>query len=97
MLVVYATGPARASEIVAGVMTVFAGIAEFERSIIVERTGCGREAAMRRGEEFGPRIRIASQPMETARDLLDKGYAVDQASEAISMSRSPVDRLVINE
>ena len=58
MLVVYATGPARASEIVVGVMTVFAGIAELERSIIVERTG--REAAMRRGEEFGPRIQIAS-------------------------------------
>lgn len=78
-------------------MTVFAGIAEYERSILVERTGRGREAAMRRGAEFGPARRITSQPMETARDRLDKGCAADQASEAIGMSRSSADRLVIHE
>ncbi|EHR0258044.1 recombinase family protein, partial [Escherichia coli] len=31
------------------VLTVFAGIAEFERSLIVDRTRTGREAAMARG------------------------------------------------
>lgn len=35
------------------VMTVFAGIAEFERTLIVQRTRTGREAAMKRGVRFG--------------------------------------------
>lgn len=61
MLVVYGSGSARASEIVVVVMTVFASIAEFERSIIVEWTGRGRDAVMRRGVEFGPGRRITSQ------------------------------------
>jgi DNA invertase Pin-like site-specific DNA recombinase len=35
------------------IMTVFAGIAEFERDLIRERTGAGREAAKQRGVRFG--------------------------------------------
>ena len=35
------------------IMTVFAGITEFERDLIRERTGAGREAAKRRGVQFG--------------------------------------------
>jgi DNA invertase Pin-like site-specific DNA recombinase len=31
------------------VLTVFAGIAEFERALIQERTGAGRAAARQRG------------------------------------------------
>ena len=95
MLVVYGSGPARASEIVVMVMTVFAGIAEFKHSIILERTGRGREAAMRGGVDFGPGRRISSQRMETARGRLDKGHAADQAGEAVGMSRSSVYRLVV--
>ena len=37
------------------VLTVFAGIAEFERSLIIDRTKHGREAAKARGVKFGPR------------------------------------------
>src|SRR6266536_406859 len=35
------------------IMTVFAGIAEFERDLIRERTSAGREAAKQRGVRFG--------------------------------------------
>ena len=35
------------------IMTVFAGISEFERDLIRERTGTGRKAAMKRGVRFG--------------------------------------------
>jgi DNA invertase Pin-like site-specific DNA recombinase len=31
------------------IMTVFAGIAEFERELIRERTSAGRKAALKRG------------------------------------------------
>ena len=37
------------------VLTVFAGIAEFERSLIIDRTRTGRVAAKARGVKFGPR------------------------------------------
>lgn len=35
------------------IMTVFAGIAEFERDLIRERTSAGRKAALTRGVRFG--------------------------------------------
>src|SRR6267378_4257341 len=35
------------------IMTIFAGIAEFERDLIRERTGAGRDAARKRGARFG--------------------------------------------
>src|SRR5438105_2357831 len=35
------------------ILTIFAGIAQFERSLIHERTSAGREAAKRRGVKFG--------------------------------------------
>ena len=37
------------------VLTIFAGIADFERSLIGERTSAGRAAALARGVRFGPR------------------------------------------
>jgi DNA invertase Pin-like site-specific DNA recombinase len=36
-------------------VTVFAGMADFEQSLIVERTSGGRVAAKARGVRFGPR------------------------------------------
>ena len=44
------------------VLTVFAGIAEFERALIQERTGAGRAAAMRRGVRFGRPAKFAAVP-----------------------------------
>jgi len=35
------------------IMTIFAGIAEFERDLIRERTGAGRADAKKRGVRFG--------------------------------------------
>ncbi len=35
------------------IMTIFAGMAEFERDLIRDRTGSGRKAALERGVKFG--------------------------------------------
>nr|WP_176704166.1 recombinase family protein [Pseudomonas sp.]QDK64838.1 hypothetical protein pA16J1_p25 [Pseudomonas sp.] len=35
------------------ILTVMAGIADFERSLILERTATGRKAAQARGVKFG--------------------------------------------
>ena len=53
------------------VLTVFAGIAEFERSLIIDRTRSGREAAKRRGVKFGPRPTLTPAQIEHARELID--------------------------
>lgn len=46
---------------------MFAGIAEFERSLIIDRTRNGREAAKRRGVKFGPKLSLTPTQIEHAR------------------------------
>ena len=50
-------------------MTVFAGIAEFERSLIIERTRSGREAAKARGVRFGRPSALTDEQLALAREL----------------------------
>lgn len=54
------------------VLTVFAGIADFERSLIVERTSAGRIAAQARGVRFGPSPALSAEQIRHARQLIDE-------------------------
>jgi len=54
------------------VLTVFAGIADFERSLIVERTSAGRIAAKARGVRFGPSPTLSAEQIAHARQLIDQ-------------------------
>ena len=54
------------------VLTVFAGIAEFERSLIIDRTRSGREAAKRRGVKFGPPPTLTPAQIEHAHALIEQ-------------------------
>ena len=54
------------------VLTVFAGIADFERSLIVERTSAGRIAAKARGVRFGPSPSLSAEQIAHARRLIDQ-------------------------
>ena len=53
-------------------MTIFGGIAEFERSLILSRTQEGREAAMARGAAFGRPSKLRDDQKEVVRDLVKK-------------------------
>jgi len=55
------------------IMTVFGGIAEFERSLILTRTQEGREAAQARGVAFGRPSKLRDDQKELARDLVKSG------------------------
>jgi len=55
------------------ILTVFAGIAEFERSLILDRTRAGRDAALKRGVKFGRKTRLTPAQVATARQLIDAG------------------------
>lgn len=52
------------------ILTVFAGIADFERSLIVERTSAGRSAAKARGVRFGPAPALSAEQIAHARQLI---------------------------
>ncbi|WP_245841702.1 recombinase family protein [Paraburkholderia ribeironis] len=55
------------------VLTVFNGIAEFERKLIVERASTGRAAAMARGTKFGRKAVLGSAQVEHIYRLVDEG------------------------
>ena len=74
------------------VLTVFAGIAEWDRSLIVERTRNGREAARARGVYFGPPRVLTSERLAHARRLLDEGHGMDEAARLIGVHRSTLWR-----
>lgn len=75
------------------VLTVFAGIAEFERSLIIDRTRRGREASKARGVKFGPRPTLSSAQIEHARELIDlEGRSVREIAALLGVHRSTLYR-----
>ena len=55
------------------VLTVFGGIAEFERSLIAARTEEGRRAAQARGVPFGRPPKLRADQRTLARNLIEEG------------------------
>jgi DNA invertase Pin-like site-specific DNA recombinase len=80
------------------VLTVFAGIAEFERSLIIDRTRNGREAAKARGVKFGPRPTLSLAQIEHARVLIDQeGRTVKDVAALLGVHRSTLYRALEKE
>jgi DNA invertase Pin-like site-specific DNA recombinase len=75
------------------VMTVFAGIAEFERDLIRERTGAGREAAKQRGVRFGRPHKLNTDQAEVATQLLAEGKPVRDIARTFNVHEATVYRL----
>jgi DNA invertase Pin-like site-specific DNA recombinase len=75
------------------VLTVFAGIADFERSLIVERTSAGRIAAKARGVRFGPRPSLAAEQIVHARQLIEgDGKPVAEVARLLGVHRATLYR-----
>lgn len=75
------------------VLTVFAGIAEFERCLIIDRTAAGRVAAKARGVKFGPKPSLSEAQIQHARDLIEKeGHTVKAVAELLNVHRSTLYR-----
>ncbi|MBV2143737.1 recombinase family protein [Falsochrobactrum sp. TDYN1] len=74
------------------VLTVFAGIAEFERSLIVDRTRRGREAARKRGVQFGRRPALTPGQVKHARELLSNGRTANETAELLGVHRATLYR-----
>ena len=75
------------------VLTVFAGIAEFERALIIDRTRSGRNAAKARGVKFGPHPTLTQAQIDHARQLINQdGRTVKDAAELLGVHRSTLYR-----
>jgi DNA invertase Pin-like site-specific DNA recombinase len=75
------------------IMTVFAGIAEFERDLIRERTGAGREAAKKRGVQFGRPRKLNPEQMQLVRRLMDEGKSVRDLAKTFDVHIATIYRL----
>jgi DNA invertase Pin-like site-specific DNA recombinase len=67
------------------VLTVFAGIVEFERALLQQRTGTGRAAARARGVRFGRRPKLTAEQVVVARRLIDEGTAVCEMARILKV------------
>ena len=68
-------------------------MADFERSLIVERTGAGRIAAKARGVRFGPRPTLDTAQIVLARKLIDDdGRPVTEVARLLGVHRATLYR-----
>ena len=77
------------------VLTVFGGMAEFERSLIVERTSTGRAAAKARGTKFGRKPKLEAAQLKHIYQLVDEGKASRQEiADLFGIDRSTLYRVL---
>ena len=75
------------------IMTVFAGIAEFERDLIRERTGAGRIAAKQRGVRFGRPEKMNEEQKLLAKRLLQEEKSVSEIAKTFNVHKATIYRL----
>ena len=75
------------------IMTVFAGIAEFERDLIRERTGRGRIEAKKRGVRFGRPNKLTPEQKSLALELIQNNKSVSEIARTFGVNRSTIYRL----
>lgn len=78
------------------IMTVFAGIAEFERDLIRERTSAGRVAAKRRGVRFGRPRSLTPEQRKVAEKLRREGRSIQDIADVFNVHAATIYRLGIS-
>lgn len=76
------------------VLTVFAGIAEFERALINQRTSSGRVAAMQRGVRFGRPAKLEPDQVALAHRLVGEGTPVRAIARMLNVHAATVYRAI---
>jgi DNA invertase Pin-like site-specific DNA recombinase len=76
------------------IMTVFAGIAQFERSLILRRTDEGRKAAMSRGVAFGRPKKMRPDQAELARQLVLEGKSISAVARTFNVHPATIYRCI---
>ena len=74
------------------ILTIFAGIADFERSLISERTSAGRAAAKAKGVRFGPKPTLTSDQVTHAKRMIEEGQSVSEVARLLGVHRATLYR-----
>jgi DNA invertase Pin-like site-specific DNA recombinase len=78
------------------ILTVLAGVAEFERALIVTRTSEGRKAAKERGVKFGRKATLGQEQIEHARHAIESGATMAAMAEILKVHRTTLSRALKN-
>jgi len=73
------------------VLHVLAALAEFERSLLVERTQAGLAAAKARGKKLGPQFKLRP-PQVSVRTMAEEGKPVAEIAELLGLHRRTIYR-----
>jgi DNA invertase Pin-like site-specific DNA recombinase len=76
------------------VMTIFAGTAEFERTLILSRTTDGRLAAKARGVAFGRPRKMRPDQQELARELVRDGKSISAVARTFDVHPATIYRVI---
>ena len=79
------------------VLTVFAGIAQFERALIAARTEEGRRAAQARGVPFGRPPKLRPDQRTLARNLIEEGQSVSDVARTFNVHVATIYRCLHDE
>lgn len=71
---------------------IMGALAEFERSLLIERTRAGIAAARRRGQHVGRPQAMTGAQIVHARELLDQGKSQKEVSAIVRVARSTLNR-----
>jgi DNA invertase Pin-like site-specific DNA recombinase len=74
-------------------LTVLGGLVEFERSLILARTGEGRTRAMARGVRFGRKPKLSKHQIAEAKTRREAGEALADIGRSYNVSHSTIWRL----
>ena len=74
-------------------VTVLAGLAEFERELIVARTSEGRARAKARGVKLGPRLKLSAEQRAYVARERAKGESVRRLARILGVSKATIGRV----
>src|ERR1700730_5242299 len=74
-------------------ITILGGLAEFERSLILSRTGEGSTRAMARGVRFGRKPKLTKHQIEEALARREAGEPLTDIGRSYNVSHSTISRL----
>lgn len=75
------------------ILTVFSGIAEFERELIRERTSIGRKSAKEKGVRFGRPPRISKEQKDMIVKLREEGKSASEIARIFKIHRASIYRV----
>ena len=73
--------------------TMIAGFAEFERSLILQRTAEGRAHARKNGVKFGPKFKLTAFQRKEAQEKRDAGVPVREIARSYNVDPETIYRL----